>query len=88
MSKLIRRVERSAYDAVLTVLADEAPDLHAELVELRHHNPQAYRKEIRRLVQAGLHGDGFPEVRPLFVRDDDRADHQEARRDAKRRLIR
>ena len=56
-----QRRRRSRREDELAQVEAADPAKHAELLELRRHNPQAYRKELRRLVQRGVvrRGRGF-----------------------------
>lgn len=49
-----RRVNRKRFGGLVEVIAQVDPAAEAELMELRRHNPQAYRKALRKLIRAGV----------------------------------
>ena len=46
-----KRAKRSDRDAQLDTLEKRDPALHLAMMELRKRNPQAYRKQLKRLAQ-------------------------------------
>lgn len=53
-----QRRRRTRREDELARIEAEDPAKHAELLELRRYNPQAYRKELRKLVRKGVIGRG------------------------------
>ncbi len=88
MGKHIKKVQRRVFRAVLESLAEDHPDLYEELLELRRHNPQQYRKEIRMLVASGYDEGAFDEYEPLFIKaEGDRDELRAAKSAAKEKLV-
>ena len=54
-----RKPKRSKNAKMLAQLEALHPEAHAELLELRHNSPQAYRKRLRRLAREGLIDDPY-----------------------------
>lgn len=71
-----QRRRRSRRDEELAQVASVDPAKHAELLELRRYNPQAYRKELARLIRAGTieRGRGFEVPSELLASIDPSAD--------------
>ncbi len=87
MAKTVKKVQRRVFRAILEALEFDAPDLYQELLDLRHNNPQAYRKEIRLLVMSGYDGGAFDEYEPLFIKGTgDRDENRAAKAAAKDQL--